>query len=103
VLLTSNPRVCFTKFLKIGSPGLEPDGPSFGGRRSQRRPRSLSRQVYTGYGPHSRLLISKIVDEFYSGYLYTHGCNGETVSSAEYVDGMSLIFYYRVSYIYRCQ
>jgi aspartate/methionine/tyrosine aminotransferase len=30
-----------------------------------------------------------IVDEFYSGYLYTHGCNGETVSSAEYVDDVN--------------
>jgi len=56
----------------------------------------LSRQVYTGYGSYSRLLISKIVDEFYSGYLYTHGCNGETVSSAKYIDGMSLISYCRV-------
>jgi len=27
-----------------------------------------------------------IADEFYSGYLYTHGCNGETVSSASYVE-----------------
>jgi len=27
------------------------------------------------------------MDEFYSGYLYTHGCNGETVSSASYVEG----------------
>jgi len=27
-----------------------------------------------------------IVDEFYSGYLYTQGCNGETVSSASFVE-----------------
>jgi len=26
-----------------------------------------------------------IMDEFYSGYLYTHGCTGETFSSASYV------------------
>jgi len=30
---------------------------------------------------------SQIVDEFYSGYLYNRGCNGETVSSAEFVEG----------------
>lgn len=31
--------------------------------------------------------MMKIVDEFYSGYLYTHGCNGETVSSATFIEG----------------
>ena len=30
---------------------------------------------------------NEIVDEFYSGYLYTHGCDGTTVSSAEFIEG----------------
>lgn len=33
----------------------------------------------------------EITDEFYSAYLYTNGCQGETVSSAKYVEGISVL------------
>jgi len=36
----------------------------------------------------SRYRNDKVVDEFYSGYIYTGDCDGTTISSAEFVEGM---------------
>lgn len=44
------------------------------------------------YGYHSEIwdcADDEIVDEFYSGYLYTHGCDGTTVSAADFIEGKS--------------
>ena len=66
----------------------ESDRSSFGRQRTRRSARSLSWQMHNGTALfHLEGTDEKIVDEFYSGYLYTHGCNGETVSSAEFIKG----------------